>query len=84
MTFSEWMKLNGLGDPVVAQLLGIDRSMVFRLRNGQRTPSAGLMRSIAEASEGAVMPNDWLDLDGAAVQLPCRPEETPANPEPER
>jgi len=82
MTLSEWMKLKGLGDPVVAQLLGIDRSMVFRLRNGQRTPSAGLMRSIAEASEGAVMPNDWLDLVDAG-QIPCRPEETPANPEPE-
>ncbi len=36
---SSWMTANGISDTQLAEALGCDRSLVFRVRKGQRPPS---------------------------------------------
>jgi transcriptional regulator with XRE-family HTH domain len=64
MTLTEWMSVEGKTHQETADLIGIHTSMVTRLCRGNRTPSAALMAKIAQATRGAVMPNDWVpDLE---------------------
>jgi transcriptional regulator with XRE-family HTH domain len=64
MTLQEWMIERDMSDTQLAKVLGINRSMVYRLRLGQRAPSLRMMEQIAVASGGAVLPNDWSDFAG--------------------
>lgn len=68
MHLKAWMEANGKTDSDVAVLVGRDRSIVSRLRRDELRPTAELMERIAEATAGAVMPNDWFpDLPAEAA-----------------
>jgi transcriptional regulator with XRE-family HTH domain len=62
MQISAFMTERGLRDEAMADLIGVDRSYVVKLRAGTATPSHSLMATIAEKTGGAVQPNDWFDL----------------------
>jgi transcriptional regulator with XRE-family HTH domain len=65
MTLAAWMRNQGIADEDLAATLGIDRSTVSRLRRGRKIPSTRLMEKIAQATDGAVTPNDFFDLTAA-------------------
>lgn len=65
MQLSTYLSENAISDHSFAALIGVDRSSVHRIRNRKQTPSADLMRVIAEKTSGAVTPNDFF---GVAVQ----------------
>ena len=58
------MDAKGLRDPAVASLVGVQASTVWRLRHGGlpggRFPSQRMIARFVKATNGAVMPNDWL------------------------
>jgi DNA-binding transcriptional regulator YdaS (Cro superfamily) len=45
-----------------AHLIGVDRSSVNRMRRGKQTPSAEVMRVIAEKTNGKVTANDFFGI----------------------
>jgi transcriptional regulator with XRE-family HTH domain len=59
MRLTEFMTQEGWRDDAMAELVGVDRSMISRLRRGERLPSARLMAEFARVTKGAIMPNDW-------------------------
>lgn len=68
MKLDVWMSITSTSDEMLALSLGIDRSHANRLRRGVKRPSTELMGKIAEATKGAVTPNDFftfpVSIDG--------------------
>jgi transcriptional regulator with XRE-family HTH domain len=60
MTLEEWMNAQGHADLDVAELVGINRATVSKLRRGKKLPSPRLMAIFARVTDRSVMPNDWL------------------------
>lgn len=60
MTLSEYLRGQGLTAFAFARLIGVSHVAVGRWIKQQRFPSAQSLRIIAEATEGKVMPNDFL------------------------
>jgi transcriptional regulator with XRE-family HTH domain len=46
-----------------AQLVGVTEVSLSRYITGNRIPRPSLLKKIAQASAGAVMPNDFVDID---------------------
>ena len=46
-----------------AQLVGVTEVSLSRYITGNRIPRPSLLKKIAFASDGAVMPNDFVDID---------------------
>jgi transcriptional regulator with XRE-family HTH domain len=65
MKLSTWMDREDLSDEKFAQRLSdirpVDRSTIWRIRNGSHKPSPELMEAIAKATGGEVLPNDYFD-----------------------
>ncbi len=66
MKLGDWLKSKNLSDNEFARQLGCEQSTITRLigRDGkppQRKPRFDLMTRIAVATNGAVMPNDYMD-----------------------
>lgn len=55
------MEREKLDDQAVAQLVNVDRSTIWRIRQGTHKPSAALMEDIARETRGEVLPNDYFD-----------------------
>jgi transcriptional regulator with XRE-family HTH domain len=62
MKLTIWMEQTSTSDDALAAQVGVDRSMISRVRRGKRLPSHQLMQAIAEATNGAVRPDDFFDL----------------------
>jgi transcriptional regulator with XRE-family HTH domain len=60
MTLDEYLRGQGLTAFAFARLIGVSHVAVGRWIKQQRFPSAQSLRIIAEATEGKVMPNDFL------------------------
>lgn len=54
MTLAEWMAREGLGDDAVAAKVDRDRSIISRLRRGKHVPSAALVVSLIDLSNGEI------------------------------
>ena len=64
MKLSEHMKANGLTLAAFAEMIGVSGAKaVHRYALGQRMPTPEVMRRIVAATDGAVQPNDFYDLD---------------------
>lgn len=61
MTLNEWMKKNKISDGEMAEILGLNRVSINRLRRGENPPSWPTMANLAEVTAGKVMPNDFLE-----------------------
>ena len=54
MKLSEWQKEENLTDAELADRLSVDRSYIFRLKNGERRASPDLALKIEQISGGKV------------------------------
>jgi hypothetical protein len=62
MTLNAWMKKHKIVDWRLAEMTGIDRVSINRLRRGINPPSWPTMIRLAKITRGEVMPNDFLDV----------------------
>lgn len=60
MKLSDYLEQNNLTDAEFGVMIGKDRSSVTRLRAGSTKPSWDTAQKIADATHGAVTPNDFL------------------------
>lgn len=60
MGLAEWMSSADLTDQKLAELVGVDRSTITRVRRGDTRPSWELAAKIKEASSGVVTADDFL------------------------
>ena len=60
MTLSEFLTSRSMTDGQFADLVLMDRTTISRLRRGKLAPSFELLSKIAQATDGAVTPNDFL------------------------
>lgn len=63
MKLSDYLKANGLTDAAFAEIIGVDRSSVTRMRAGGQIPSAPVMQEIAKKTNGEVTANDFFDIN---------------------
>jgi transcriptional regulator with XRE-family HTH domain len=61
MTLQEYKELSQLTDDALADLVGVERSYIVKLRNGTSTPSLSVLAKIRVATKGAVDGAEWLD-----------------------
>lgn len=59
MTLNEWISLTGIKEDCFASRVGISQPSLNRYRRGQRMPPDEVQERIAEATGGAVRPQDW-------------------------
>lgn len=62
MQLKTYLETHSISDADFAALIGVDRSSVHRMRNGNQTPSAKVMRAIAEKTNGEVTANDFFGI----------------------
>lgn len=55
------MAREGLDDQTLALRVKVDRSTIYRVRQGTHKPSPALMEEIARETSGEVLPNDYFD-----------------------
>ena len=60
MKLSTYMRLRGYRDRHMAELIGLERSTVSRLRRDDCRPSWEVMERLAALTDGEVLPNDFL------------------------
>jgi transcriptional regulator with XRE-family HTH domain len=61
MKLSTWMDREKLDDQTFAARVKVDRSTIYRIRQGTHKPSPALMEEIAKQTAGEVLPNDYFD-----------------------
>jgi transcriptional regulator with XRE-family HTH domain len=61
-----WLMEHDLGIADFGKRVGVTHSTISRICSGTKMPSPALMERIAVATDGAVQPNDWFDLEAAA------------------
>lgn len=61
MKLSAYLDREKLTDDVFATKVKVDRSTIYRIRNGSHKPSPSLMAEIAKVTGGEVLPNDYFD-----------------------
>jgi transcriptional regulator with XRE-family HTH domain len=62
MQIKAYLEEKGFTDAAFAELIGVDRSTVTRMRKNGQTPGAETMRRIAEVTNGAVTANDFFGI----------------------
>jgi len=62
MKLDHYLKTHQISRRAFAEKIGMSVSAVNHWINEIRRPEDDIKRVIAEATEGAVMPNDWIDL----------------------
>lgn len=60
MQLATYMRQHGISDAALAELVRCNRVTISRLRRGTAAPSLSLAKRLAEVSNGAVTPNDFL------------------------
>lgn len=59
MKLEQYLELTKQSDAAFAELIGLEKSTVWRIRNGKVFPSWRTMQAIERATGGAVQPNDF-------------------------
>ena len=62
MKLKNYLKLYGESKASFASRLGVTEGAVNHWVSGIRRPNDNIKKRIAEATDGAVMPNDWFDF----------------------
>jgi transcriptional regulator with XRE-family HTH domain len=79
MKLAAYLKVNRLTANQLAKRMGRPTSTITRLLKGQRNASLGLLDAIRKATDGSVMPNDFL-LD-APIEPCASPQPADAAPD---
>lgn len=82
MKLSEYMKTEGVTATAFAAKIGRSVATISRLARGLRAPDWPTMRAIAEATGGAVQPNDFYDEPPRSGAPAPSPDAAPAAPAP--
>jgi transcriptional regulator with XRE-family HTH domain len=61
MTLEDFKRAQGLTDDGLAQLLGLDRSSVTKIRRGKSLPSLTIIKRIRVITGGLVTGDEWID-----------------------
>jgi transcriptional regulator with XRE-family HTH domain len=61
MTLKDYLRTGAKSAVELAKLTGLSGASISRLAAGSQSPTLATMEALALATEGAVMPNDWLD-----------------------
>lgn len=75
MQLRAWRKLKALPRIKIAEAIGTSEVSVLRHERGERFPGAKLQEKYLQLTEGAVTPQDWLDLSKNA-ELGRDPEDS--------
>src|SRR4051812_17806714 len=67
MQLSDYLSAKSIGDADFAAAIGVDRSIVNRIRRGKHTPSLRTMHRIVQATAGAVEYGDLVAPEQAAA-----------------
>ncbi|WP_044559030.1 DNA-binding transcriptional regulator [Azospirillum sp. B4] len=62
MKLADYLHAGNITAAEFARRIGRSRSTVARWCTGQRHPDAAAMRAVMQATEGAVMPNDFFGI----------------------
>jgi 3,4-dihydroxy 2-butanone 4-phosphate synthase/GTP cyclohydrolase II len=62
MKIAVWLKLNRIGRSEFAAMIGVSKGYVTQLCDGAH-PSMAMAERIAAATNGAVTPNDFINLE---------------------
>lgn len=60
MTLREYRKKYNLTQKAIADLVGVSMLAITRYECGTRMPTADVMRTIADVTDGKVTPNDFV------------------------
>ncbi len=60
MHIATYMRLHGISDADLAELVRCNRATISRVRRGVMPPSLSLASRIADATKGSVTPNDFI------------------------
>ena len=60
---TEFLREKRLTDAGFAALIGVNQTTVTRWRRRRVTPSPSAMRKIARETNGAITPNDFIEVD---------------------
>src|SRR3546814_9470454 len=80
MKLSAFLALPGQSATDIARKCGVAVSTITRVSKGQKSPSLALIKSVRQATNGAVRADDFLPpfeesaVDSGAVRLPPTPE----------
>ncbi|MGZ8286103.1 MAG: hypothetical protein ACXWUZ_11280 [Allosphingosinicella sp.] len=82
LTLDEWMKAEGLDDAAVGELIGKDRTTVYRTRTGRYKASYDFIEAVVVASKGRVRPDSFFRkaLNRAVAASPGGEAPRPFNP----
>lgn len=61
MKLQDWLTETETSTTRLAELVGVSQSTVWRWVQGKMVPDMERMRRVAEATDGRVMPNDFMD-----------------------
>lgn len=61
MTLEDFKRARGLTDDALAQLLGLDRSSVTKIRRGKSLPSLTIIKRIRVITGGLVTGDEWIN-----------------------
>jgi transcriptional regulator with XRE-family HTH domain len=82
MKLNDWLIAQNLTSAEFARIAGLgDKQAVHKYRHGERFPTPENLRRIREATNGAVMPDDFVDQHAGESPPFVAPEPQPA-PEP--
>lgn len=70
MKLSSYLSTHKMTQAEFAERIGLSKAQLSRLVAGRRQPSPETMKRIAEATDNAVMPNDFFDLPPAPAAPP--------------
>ncbi len=62
MTLDEYLAKTGTTEAAFGEKAKLSQPAINKLRRGISQPSLRTMRAIEVASDGAVKPNDWLEV----------------------
>ena len=66
MQLQSYITAHGLSRPAFAARIGVTPQALHRYLSGARVPHKDVLRRIAEATDGAVQPNDFFQPADAA------------------
>ena len=66
MKLDEVIREKGTTEQAIADATGYSQATINRLRNGKLNPTLELLDAVFKATNGAVTPNDFLDIDPAS------------------
>ncbi|WP_216697912.1 helix-turn-helix transcriptional regulator [Methylocystis sp. MJC1] len=67
MKLDAYLRQYGVSEKALAEATGYAQGTINKLRNGKINPTLAVLEAIAKATDGAVMPNDFLSYCGNAT-----------------